>query len=55
MGQKKLVEKVVLVEKSAKTIKIKLRRQDKDTNDLVRRVHQETTEEEAEEEPTETL
>ena len=42
-------------EKPAKPIKIKLRRHDRDTDDLVQRVNQETTEEEVEEEPTETL
>ena len=42
-------------EKMAKTIKIKLCRQDKDTNDLVRRMNPETTKEEVEEEPAETL
>ena len=39
----------------AKLIKIKLCRQDREQEDLVRRIHQETTEEEAEEEPTKTL
>ena len=39
----------------AKTIKIKLCRQDREQEDLIRRIHQETTEEEAEEEPAETL
>ena len=38
-----------------KTINIKLRRQDWEQEDLIRRIHQETTEEEAEEEPNETL
>ena len=42
-------------EKMAKPIKIKLRQQDKDTTDLVQRVNPETIEEEAEEEPAETL
>ena len=49
------METVGLVENSAKVFTIKLRRQEKEADDLVRRVHQETTEEEGEEEPTETL
>ena len=43
------------VEKPAKAIKIMLRRHDKEPDDLVWRVHHETTEEEAEEEPAKTL
>ena len=42
-------------EKTAKPIKIKLRRQDTDTDDLVQRVNTGTMEEEAEEEPAEPL
>ena len=42
-------------EKTTKPIKIKLHRQDKDTEDRFRRIHQETAKEKAEEEPVETL
>ena len=38
-----------------KPIKIKLRRQDQEPEDFIRKIRQETTHEEAEEEPTETL
>ena len=49
------METVGPVEKSAKVFTIKLRRQEKEADDLVRRVHQETVEEDAMEEPIETL
>ena len=42
-------------EKMAKPIKIKLHQHDKDEEELVYRVNQETVEEKFEEEPTETL
>ena len=49
-------ESVELVqEKTTKPIKIKLRRQDTDTDDLVQRVNQETTEEEVEDKLVEAL
>ena len=42
-------------ERTDKAIKIKVRRQDREQEDLIWRIHQETTEEEADEEPAKTL
>ena len=51
----KETETVVPMEKQAKAFRIKLRRQEKEMDDLVWRVHQENMREEAKEEPAETL
>ena len=55
MSRKKPVEKVVPMEKPTKAIKITLHQEDKELDDLVLKVHHETMEEEAKEEPTEIL